>query len=544
MGLWRWLERWFPPEPEQPQSEQKASGDHRGGGDVEQPTVHNQPLGTSLEAKRLKLEAHFDKCSDVVFREFRGHNGQTALLVYIDGLVAAERVERDVSTTLLYGMPPKPGLLQRFNLDQVRTHVAERALPTTQVATAHTYGELMDGVLRGEVALALEGLPGAILLSYKEWERRKPEEPPAEPVIRGPREGFTEALRTNTALLRRRLRTTSLKLEHLTIGRVTKSDVVVAYLSNVASPDLVREVRRRLSRIQIDAILESGYVEELIEDQPFSPFSQVQNTERPDIVAAALLEGRVAILTDGTPFALIVPTTFFQLWQANEDYYERFIISSALRLLRYFLLLSALVLPSLYIAIVTFHPEMLPTNLLLTIAATREAIPFPTLVEAIIMEISFEGLREAGLRLPRQVGPAISIVGALVIGQAAIQAGIASAPVVIVVAITGIASFAAPRYNAAISQRLLRFPLMFLAALFGLFGVVIGLVAIVIHLSSLRSFGVPYLAPLAPFSPTDSKDIVYRAPWWAMRWRPRLLARQNLERVPPGQRPRPTRPDR
>ncbi|MCL5676583.1 MAG: spore germination protein, partial [Firmicutes bacterium] len=353
MGLRRWLEQWFPPEPEQPQSEQEASGNHQGGGDVEPAAIHGEPLGTSLQMKRLKLEANFDQCSDVIFREYRGQNQQMALLVYIDGLVAAERVERDVSTTLLYGLPPKPGLLQRFNLDQVRNHVAESALPTTQVSTAHTYGELLDGVLRGEVALALDGLPGAILLSYKEWERRQPEEPPAEPVIRGPREGFTENLRTNTALLRRRLRTTTLKLERLTIGRVSKSDVVIAYLSDVASPDLVREVRRRLSRIQIDAILESGYLEEMIEDQPFSPFSQVQNTERPDIAASSLLEGRVAVLTDGTPFTLIVPTTFFQLWQANEDYYERFIISSALRLLRYFLLLSALVLPSFYVAIVT-----------------------------------------------------------------------------------------------------------------------------------------------------------------------------------------------
>ncbi|MHB9143966.1 MAG: spore germination protein [Symbiobacteriia bacterium] len=542
MGLWRVLEQWFPPEPETPED---TAASPAAGGDTEQgsktPGLQDEPLGTHLRIVRARLEEQLGNCSDLVWREFRSQQGQNALLLYVDGLVAADRLERDVVPALLDDLPAKPGLLQRFNLEQVREHLAERALRTTQISIAQNYGALLDGVLAGDVALALDGLPGAIMLNYRQWERRQPEDPPSEPVVRGPREGFTESLRTNTALVRRRLRTPDLKLERLTIGSISKTDVVIVYLSNIADSDLVEEVRRRLARIRIDAILESGYLEEFIEDQPYSPFSQVQNTERPDIVAAALLEGRVAILTDNTPFVLIVPATFLQLWQANEDYYERFTTSSAIRLLRYFLLVSALILPSLYIAVLTHHPEMIPTHLLLTIAAAREPIPFPTVVEVFLMEIAFEGLREAGLRLPRPVGSAVSIVGALVIGQAAVQAGIASAPTVIIVAITGISSFAAPRYNAAISHRLLRFPLMVLAAFFGLFGVMAGLVAIVIHLSSLRSLGVSYLSPGAPLAAGDLKDILYRAPWWAMRRRPQSTARKAPERVPPGQRPRPSR---
>ena len=254
----------------------------------------------------------------------------------------------------------------------------------------------------------------------------------------------------------------------------------------------------RLKRIEIDGILESGYIEEMIEDNPYSPFPQIMTTERPDIACSNLLEGRAVILVEGTPFSLIAPISFFSLIQSHEDYYQRFMIGTIIRWLRYLFLGVSLLFPSLYVAILTFHQEMVPAQLLLSMAASREAVPFPAIVEALLMEIAFEALREAGVRLPKQIGSAVSIVGALVIGQAAVQAGLVSAPMVIIVAITGISSFMIPRYVAGIAIRMLRFPIMLLAATLGLLGIMMAIIAIAIHLCTLRSFGVPYLAPLAP----------------------------------------------
>lgn len=257
----------------------------------------------------------------------------------------------------------------------------------------------------------------------------------------------------------------------------------------------------------------------------------MEYTERPDTVTAQLLEGRFAIFVDGTPFALIGPVTMWQMMQASEDYYERFFISNMVRWIRFLFLIMALFLPAIYVAVTTYHHDMLPTTLILSIAAARESIPFPALVEALMMEISFEALREAGIRLPKTVGQAVSILGALVIGQAAVQAGIVSAPIVIVVSLTGIASFTIPRFNFAITVRLLRFPIMLMAGLFGLFGIIIATTLIATHLTKLTSFGVPYMSGYSPYNHTDQKDIVVRAPWWKMTKRPSWIGKDNNKRA-------------
>ncbi|WP_269758372.1 spore germination protein [Thalassobacillus sp. C254] len=267
-------------------------------------------------------------------------------------------------------------------------------------------------------------------------------------------------------------------------------------------------MNNRLQRIDVDGTIESGMIEEFIEDNPLSPFPQILNTERPDVVASYLLEGHVCVLVDGSPSALIAPVSFYSLLQSPEDYYQRFMASTLLRWLRYFFLVIALLLPSIYVL-----------------------IPFPALIEAFIMEIMFEVLREAGLRLPKQVGAAVSIVGALVIGEAAVSAGIVSSPMVMVVAITGIASFALPRYNFAFPIRMLRFPMVLLAGALGLLGVILGVLAILVHLCTLRSFGVPYLSPWAPFQFNSLKDVFYRAPSWAMSTRPNVIGEDDDHRI-------------
>ncbi|MNI07569.1 Spore germination protein A1 [compost metagenome] len=320
-------------------------------------------------------------------------------------------------------------------------------------------------------------------------------------------------------------------MKPMTLGRESNTSAVIAYLNDLAMPSLIEEVEKRLKKIDVDAVLESGHIEELIQDDTYSPFPQMQYTERPDVVASALLQGRIAIILDGTPFVLLVPFVFVQVMQTSEDYYERFQIATLLRLLRYLFLFFSLTTPALYVAITTYHQGLLPTTLMLSVAAAREAIPFPAVVEALIMEITFEALREAGIRLPKAVGSAVSILGALVVGQAAVQAGIVSAPMVIVVSITGIASFTIPRFNGAIAVRMLRFPILIIASIFGFYGIFFSLMLLIGHMANLRSFGVPYLSPVAPLSSGDMKDVLIRAPWTQMKERPAFMPLQDTERM-------------
>ena len=385
--------------------------------------------------------------------------------------------------------------------------------------------DCIESISLGNPILFYEGESDGFSLGLVKWEKRWIEEPVAEGGIRGSREGFIESLEVNTSLLRRIIKSPALKMQSMKIGKYTKTTVAIAYIDGLVDQTLIEEITNRLQRIEMDGILESGYIEEMIEDNPYSPFPQILATERPDVACAHLLEGRAVILVEGTPFTLIAPISFFSLMQSQEDYYERFMIGTLIRWLRYVFLGISLLLPSFYVAVLTFHQEMVPTALLLSMAASREAVPFPAIVEAVLMEITFEAMREAGVRLPKQIGSAVSIVGALVIGQASVQAGLVSAPMVIVVAITGIASFMIPRYATGIAIRMLRFPIILLAGTLGLLGIMMGIIAIVIHLCSLRSFGVPYLAPLAPLKGRELKDVLWRAPWWMMDTRPHFTGK-------------------
>lgn len=482
--------------------------------------LKSEPISERLDENKAKLEDMFQDCSDFVIRELRLEQSCSALAVFVDGLVDSSAVNDALKAIMISEPAPcDPKELQ------------ETVLPVNQTQTTDNYAEFLTSILGGDTGLIIDGSSEAVLLGMRGMEKRSISEPETESVVRGPREGFVENIRTNTSLLRRRVKSPHLKMKSLTLGKNTNTSIVLAYMDHIVEPELLQEVETRLGKVNISAVLESGYIEELIQDSSYSPFPQIQYTERPDTLASAILQGRVGIIVDGTPFALIVPTVFWQLMQASEDYYERFQIATLIRWLRYFFLVFSLLTPALYIAITTFHQDLLPTTLILSIAAAREAIPFPALVEALIMEITFEALREAGIRLPKAVGSAVSILGALVVGTAAVEAGIVSAPMVIVVSITGIASFTIPRFNGAIAIRMLRFPLMFAAALFGFFGIMLGVLLIAGHMSNLRSFGVSYLAPTSPLRVSDLKDVAIRAPWWAMTERPSFLHPQDKTRL-------------
>lgn len=346
------------------------------------------------------------------------------------------------------------------------------------------------------IVLFIEGRAEALGMNMAGYGRRAIEEPMLEVNVRGPRAGFIEDLNTNLGLVYRRLKTPKLQTRSYVVGKESRTDVRLLYLEDQVDARVLGEVERRLAAVRLNVVVDSAQIEEWIQDSPYSPFSQIQNTERPDRVATALNQGKVAILTDGSPNVLLAPAIFTDFLHPSEDLYEKFYFANFLRGLRVVTLFISLFLPSVYIALTTFHLEMIPTPLMLTFLATKAGIPLPTFLEALVMEIAFEVLREASLRLPQAIGQSVSIVGALIIGEAAVQSGIVSRPMVIIVALTGIASFTIPSFNTAITLRMLRFPLIFVAAWTGVFGIALSMFVLVLHLCSLKSFGVHYMPTL------------------------------------------------
>ncbi|UVI28754.1 spore germination protein [Paenibacillus spongiae] len=514
----------------------EARIDQNGGGqaDPRGQQAKKQPLTNNLDHNVRMLQECYSQCADAVFRRFKIGGTLSAVLLYLDGFVDKEQIGEFVLAPLMQSS---------LSISDGIPSLIEAMLPVTEVKLLTTLAECDEHILQGKPVLLIEGERQAVSLGVTKLEKRNIEEPQAESIVRGPREGFTETLSVNLTLIRRKIRSSKLKMHALHLGDYTNTEVILSYIEGIADPKLVEEVKSRINRIKIDSVLETSYIEELIEDQPYSPFPQSLATERPDVAAAYLLEGRIVLIVAGTPFVLIVPITLFALLQSPGDYYDRYLYSTPIRWLRYVFLGISMLLPSLYVAILSYHQEMLPAALYFSIASSREGIPFPAIVEALIMEIAFEALREAGVRLPKQVGSAVSIVGALVIGQAAVAAGIVSSPMVMVVALTGIASFMVPYYAIGFSFRLLRFPIMLLAGMLGLLGVIMGIIAIAIHLCSLRSFGVPYMAPLAPVVSKDMKDVLVRAPWWRMLTRPRIAGRMNEYREAANLKPSRKKPE-
>lgn len=486
-------------------------------------------LSKNLNKNLRKIKELLGNSSDVIIREFNiGLNNEVnAAVVCIDGMVEKAMINENIMKSLmLHARIAKPTPLTG-KIDML-TAIKKNALTTVELKEVKTFEEVFDGILSGETVLLIDGYNIALKADTRGWETRGVQEPKTEAVVRGPREGFSETLRVNTALLRRKIKSPDLIVEAMKIGRVTRTDVCIAYIRGIANDKIVEELRKRLGRIDIDGILESGYIEEFIEDNPFSIFPTIGNTEKPDVAAAKLLEGRIAVITDGTPIVLTLPHLFVEVLQASEDYYSRPWYSTLIRWIRGAALITTIVIPSLYIAAQSYHHEMIPTELLITMAASKEGIPFPVLVETLFMGIVFEMLREAGVRMPRPIGQAVSIVGALVLGEAAVNAGIVSAPAVIVIGISGISGFIVTAQSDSIA--IMRFSFMILAGFAGLFGLLLGAVFLMIHLAGLRSFGVPYLSPIAPTIIPDLKDVIIRAPLWAMRKRPRSIRSKNSVR--------------
>ncbi|OUM97912.1 MAG: hypothetical protein BAA04_09505 [Firmicutes bacterium ZCTH02-B6] len=477
-------------------------------------------VGGQVEANLAVIRELSGYAPDLVQRDLLICGTFRAAIVFFDTLGRSDTVAAQVIEPLTYEAA-QGGLKAPSDLARLEEWIRTQVVNATRITVETELDRVVQQLCHGKSALFVERLPHAIMIDLAGYDTRNVSEPIGEPVVRGPRDGFVDNLKTNMSLVRRRVGSPMLRFERMELGRWTKTPVVMAYIHGLADEELVQEVRRRLSVIDIDGIVDTSYIEAFIEDTPYTIFPQVLNTERPDTVVANLLEGRVAIMAEGSPFALIVPTTLWALMEAAEDYYQRWDGATLVRILRYILVALVVLFPSTYVVATTFHPEMLPATMLISIAAAREAVPFSSFTEVLLMEITLEALREAGVRLPRPIGQTIGIVGAIVIGEAAVSAQIVSAPVVIIVAFTGISSFVIPHFNVGIGFRIARFFILLLAGSLGLLGISIGLMLLIVHLVALRSFGQPYLAPISPLRWPELGDTFVRLPRWLNRRRPR-----------------------
>lgn len=483
--------------------------------------------------KTIKLlELLFDKCDDMVQKRIvlqRKPGPVEIYIIYVDGLTDNEMIERTVIRPLLWEWKytEKEDFFEQVFLEQIET---------VDVVEDDNLDNIIRCMLRGDTAIFVDGYAKGLVVSSKKLPVRSVGETESEAVMRGPKDSFNESIRTSTALIRRRIRDPKLKVEQFVVGQRSKTDYAVIYMEDLAKPGEVQAVKERLKAFEVDGIFDSGMMEHLMDPTWYSPFPLIQSTERPDKVASAILEGRVAVVFDNSPEVLLMPATLNTFFQASDDYYNRWSVASFARILRYMAALLAIGLPGFYVALTGFHTQLLPTDLVLAIATARSAVTFPVVVEVLIMELEFELLREAGIRLPGQMGNTIGIVGGLIVGQAAVDAGIVSTIVVIVVALTAIASFAIPNEVFASGVRLLKFFLILASAFFGLYGFLLGMLVIGIHLSGLVSFGVPYLMPLVAGTvnqDNDQKDFLVRLPGFMMKKRPiftRPSERQRLRR--------------
>ncbi|WP_018132682.1 spore germination protein [Effusibacillus pohliae] len=486
-------------------------------------------LSDELHINRALVENifHLPQNADVIIRDFTisREDPIKAFAVFMEGLADKEIINSHIlePLMLLSSIPPDTGVKNRLQT------VKEKLLPGNQVMEYDKWEDVTKNILAGSTAVFIDGAEKALIVESKGWEHRSVAETTGESVVRGPHDAFTENLRTNTGLVRSRLRTERLITEMMQVGELASTDIAVMYVNGIANPRLVHEVKRRIKAVKVAFLQDSGVLEQFIEDPPRGLIPRMLSTERPDRVAAALAEGYVAVFVGQSPFVLIMPAMIWSLLHTAEDAYIRAPFGSMIRVIRFAAFLTALLLPALYIAVTNYHPEMIPTDLMLAIAAARERVPFPAVVELLLMELAIELIREAGIRIPNVIGPTIGIVGALILGQAAVQAGIVSPLLVIVVAVTALSSFTLPNYNVGFAIRTLRFVFLVLAGTWGFYGIILGLMVLLMHWACLKSFGVPMLSPVAPYK-SSSPDVILRGPVYAQEIRPAPLYPQDRRR--------------
>lgn len=481
----------------------------------------NLEIPESINEVKKQLISTFNNSSDLVIREIKINNNDFGIVAFIDGLINKELVDSDIIRPLIEE--------NEENNSKNINYIKDKVLNSCKINIKNNFSDCVNSILNGDTLIFIEGNKKGLSAELKGWEKRGIEEPPSNVVVRGPREGFTETLQVNTSMIRRKIKNTNLVFESMIVGERTNTDILICYIKDIANEEVINTVKERISRIDTDAILESGYIEEFIEDEHYSIFPTVGNTERPDVVAGKILEGRVAILCDGTPFVLTVPYLFVESLQTSEDYYTRYIYSIIIRFIRVLAVIITSMMPAYYVALLCFHQDIIPFRLLLSMTGSREGVPFSPFTEALLMVIVFELIREAGVRMPRQIGQAVSIVGAIVIGDAAVSAGIVSAPLIIVIATTAISSYIVTDLSNTLL--IIRLSTMIAANIIGILGIVLVSMAYFIHMCSLKSFGVNYMEPFAPFNKNEMKDTFVRFPFWSMFKRPKSLVANSSNKA-------------
>ena len=441
-------------------------------------------------------------------------------IFFLDGMAKAELVNDSIIKPII----EMAGILSEN--EDVLSEIYKSFVYAGEIKRTGNIEDIITSVIYGDTALMAEGSDEALIINTKGWETRSISEPQNEKTLRGPREGFCEGLMKNTSLLRRRLKTPDLKFKTKNLGTRSNTMVCLCYLDSLVNRDVLKKLEKRLEEINIDGVLDVNYIDELTRDNKWTPLKTSGITERPDVVAGRLLEGRIAVMVDGSPSVMTVPYLFIENLQSDDDYYINFFFSSMGRLLRIISLIITVAVPGLYVALTTFHREMIPTNLALSISQARQGVPLPIVVECLVMLLVFEILRESGVRMPSNVGTALSVVGAIVIGQAAVSAKFVSAPMVIIVSVTGITGLMVSKLKGAII--IYRTFLVLAASVLGMYGLIAGMVIIVAHALSLTSMGVNYGAYLDSWKTANIKDIYIRFPWWEMITRPGVITKNRI----------------
>lgn len=478
--------------------------------------------GISLTTKAKNI---LGDSADVIFSDFHiGANGKVKMtLLYIDGLVDTNLINDFILKPLITG--------EQFNyLDNSRDIVnliEEGRLYFASHKVVYTTEDCLAEVMMGNVAIIFDNVNTAITFDVKGFDKRSITEPSGENVLKGAKDTFIEVLRTNTALVRRKISTPNLKVKQVVVGEQTITHIAIIYIDGITNANLVDEVIKRIEGLEIDEVVTIGYIEEYIIDNKITAFPLLASTERTDKFCANIISGRVGVLIDGLPMGIVIPGVLNQFLQAPEDYAQNYLVSSIIRLMRYFLMFLTLLLPGFYVSVVTFHQEMIPTDLALSIASSKQGVPFPSFVEVLLMLIAFEILLEAGLRLPKNIGDAVSIVGALIVGEAAVSARIVSPGIVIVVALTALATFTMPNQDLSNALRLWRFVLTIFSSIAGLVGLAIGSLLLLLHLCTIETFGIPYLIPFVSHEGREYADTIFRLPLYLNKYRPDELKVKN-----------------
>jgi len=459
-------------------------------------------------------------CPDIIRRQVILNSGKKGCFFFIQGLCDVDLFQRDFMTPLLN--------LQKLDSEEIK--YLPNKLPIAGLTFPMLIDKLIEDILAGNAVFICEGLNKGISCTLKKYEKRSINEPEGEKSVRGDHDGFIEDMATNIATIRRKLKTANLKFKNFTVGNISHQTVSIAYLEDVANPNILQIICDKITNLNSDSFIAIGYIEQIISDHPNSIFPQYLATERPDKAIAGLLEGRFVIMLQETSFVMIAPVTYFAFTQAPEDYSTHWLGATYLRILRTLATLIAFFLPGIYIALLSFHYYMIPLPLLVQLAQSRAKVPFPPVIEAFLIEFMIEMVREASIRLPSFITSSISIVGGLVIGQTAIQAGIVSDLMVIVIAASAIAGFTMPTYDLGISIRIVKYAIMIASSIFGILGVIIPMVMVLAHLIVLDSLGEPYFQPIAPFKFGDLKDTYIRAPIRYLKKRPDIAKPLDKER--------------